>query len=30
MDFVFERSAERRGIKCRVIVDEATREVVAI
>lgn len=30
MDFVFDRSAEGRGIKCLTIVDDATHESVAI
>ncbi|WP_225443908.1 IS3 family transposase [Xanthomonas campestris] len=30
MDFVFDRTAEGRVIKCLVIVDDATHEVVAI
>jgi transposase InsO family protein len=30
MDFVFDRSAEGRAIKCLTIVDEATHESVAI
>lgn len=30
MDFVFDRTADGRGIKCLVIVDDATHEPVAI
>ncbi|OWB26127.1 transposase, partial [Xanthomonas oryzae pv. oryzicola] len=30
MDFVFNRTAEGRAIKCLVIVDDATHEAVAI
>jgi len=30
MDFVFDRSAEGRVIKCPTIVDDATHESVAI
>lgn len=30
MDFVFDRGAEGRGIKCLTIVDDATQESVAI
>jgi len=30
MDFVFDRSAESRGIKCLTIVDDATHESLAI
>ncbi|PPV01654.1 IS3 family transposase, partial [Xanthomonas bromi] len=30
MDFVFDRTAEGRAIKCLVIVDDATHEAVAI
>lgn len=30
MDFVFDRTAEGRVIKCLTIVDDATHEVVAI
>jgi hypothetical protein len=30
MDFVFDRTAEGRVIKCLTIVDDATHEAVAI
>ncbi len=30
MDFVFDRTAEGRVMKCLTIVDDATREAVAI
>ena len=30
MDFVFDRTAEGRAIKCLTIVDDATHEAVAI
>ena len=30
MDFVFDRSAERRSVKCLTIVDDATHESVAV
>lgn len=30
MDFVFDRTAEGRSVKCLTVVDDATREAVAI